>query len=72
LHYEFLVNGVHTNPATIASKLPKADRIAAGEQRRFSEQVRNLQTQFAAHDQQNNMTASEEAREPVDTSRKTL
>jgi murein DD-endopeptidase MepM/ murein hydrolase activator NlpD len=72
LHYEFLVNGVHTNPATIASKLPKADRIAVGEQRRFSEQVRNLQTQFAAHGQQNNMAASEEIREPADTSRKTL
>jgi murein DD-endopeptidase MepM/ murein hydrolase activator NlpD len=72
LHYEFLVNGVHTNPATIASKLPKADRIAAGEQRRFSEQVRNLQTQFAAYGQQNNMTASEDTQEAVDTSRKTL
>ncbi|MCW3005215.1 MAG: peptidase, partial [Conexibacter sp.] len=24
LHYEFLVHGVHTNPATIAGKLPKA------------------------------------------------
>lgn len=72
LHYEFLVNGVHTNPATIASKLPKADRIAAGEQRRFGEQVRNLQTQFAAYGQQNNMTASEDTQEAADTSRKTL
>jgi murein DD-endopeptidase MepM/ murein hydrolase activator NlpD len=72
LHYEFLVNGVHTNPATIASKLPKADRIAAGEQRRFSEQVRNLQTQFASYGQQDNMAASAEAQESVDTSRKTL
>jgi murein DD-endopeptidase MepM/ murein hydrolase activator NlpD len=48
LHYEFLVNGVHTNPAKIAGKLPQADKIASAEQRRFSEQVRGLQTQLTA------------------------
>ncbi len=54
LHYEFLVNGVHTNPAKIAGQLPKAERIAAGEQRRFHEQVRNLQTQFTTYAQNRN------------------
>lgn len=53
LHYEFLVNGVHTNPAKIAGQLPKADHIAANEQRRFGEQVRGLQVQFSAYAAQN-------------------
>lgn len=52
LHYEFLVNGTHVNPATIAGKLPKADHIAASENRRFAEQVRGLQQQFVAYSQQ--------------------
>ncbi len=55
LHYEFLVDGVHTNPAKIAGKLPQADKIATAEQRRFSEQVRNLQVQFAAYANQNKL-----------------
>lgn len=73
LHYEFLVNGVHTNPAKIASKLPKADRIAAGEQRRFMEQVRGLQSQFAAYASQteSKVAAAPEAPE-ADATRKTL
>jgi len=58
LHYEFLVNGVHTNPAKIAGQLPKAERIATGEQRRFSEQVRNLQTQFTTYAQNQNTTGT--------------
>ena len=49
LHYEFLVNGVHTNPAKIAGKLPQAEHIAAAEKRRFTEQVHGLQTQFVAY-----------------------
>lgn len=56
LHYEFLVNGVHTNPAKIAGQLPKAERIAASEQRRFGEQVRNLQNQFTSYAQNQNST----------------
>ena len=59
LHYEFLVNGVHTNPAKIAGQLPKADHIAANERRRFGEQVRGLQTQFAAYAQQNKTAATD-------------
>lgn len=52
LHYEFLVNGVHTNPAKIAGRLPQADKIASAEKRRFGEQVAKLQTQFAAYIEQ--------------------
>lgn len=51
LHYEFLVNGVHTNPAKIAGQLPKAERIATSEQRRFGQQVRGLQMQFTTYAQ---------------------
>jgi murein DD-endopeptidase MepM/ murein hydrolase activator NlpD len=74
LHYEFLVNGVHTNPATIASKLPKADHIAATERRRFAEQVHSLQDQFAAYAQQNKTAATDKlaAGMNTDNDRKSL
>ena len=72
LHYEFLVNGVHTNPAKIAGKLPQANHIASSEQRRFSEQVRGLQTQFAAYASPSNMAAAEHSNNTPDSSRKTL
>ncbi len=49
LHYEFLVNGVHRNPRTILSKLPKANSIASGEMPRFKQQIAQLQTQLAEH-----------------------
>lgn len=55
LHYEFLVNGVHTDPAKIASKLPQATHIALAEQRRFGTQVRNLMTQLAGNATQNTL-----------------
>ncbi len=35
LHYEFLVNGVHKNPRTVA--LPKANPVPKGERRRFDQ-----------------------------------
>ena len=57
LHYEFLMNGVHFNPATIAGKLPKAEHIAAAENRRFSNQVAGLKMQFAAYAGQNKLAA---------------
>lgn len=40
LHYEFLVNGVHRNPRTVA--LPKADPIPASELERFHNNTRPL------------------------------
>lgn len=72
LHYEFLVRGVHTNPAKIAGTLPKANRIAAGEQRRFNEQMRNLQTQLVAHADQNKLATAEQSNSTVDSARKAL
>jgi len=39
LHYEFLWNGVHRNPATIAKKLPKAKAINKKELARFKQQT---------------------------------
>jgi murein DD-endopeptidase MepM/ murein hydrolase activator NlpD len=72
LHYEFLVNGVHTNPAKIAGKLPQANRIASGEQRRFSEQVHGLQTQFAAYASQNKLATAEQNNNSADSNHKSL
>lgn len=68
LHYEFLVNGVHFNPANIASKLPKAEHIATAEKRRFQTQVAGLQTQFAAYATSQNRLAANVA----DSDRKKL
>lgn len=40
LHYEFLVNGTHTNPRTV--KLPQADPINTAELARFKQQTASL------------------------------
>ncbi len=49
LHYEFLVNGVHQNPRTVA--LPKANPIPASEKERFTEIVTALFNQLAENQQ---------------------
>jgi len=59
---------VHFNPANIASKLPKAEHIAASEKRRFQTQVAGLQTQFAAYANSQNRLAAND----VDSDRKKL
>lgn len=46
LHYEFLINGVHTDPRTVA--LPKADPIPRQEMARFVQQTAPLFTQLAS------------------------
>lgn len=51
LHYEFLVDGVHRDPRTIASRLPSADPIPKAEMPRFLEQIRPLQTLYQHHQQ---------------------
>ena len=58
LHYEFLVNGVHRNPRTIVSKLPKAKSIDSAELERFKLQTAPLlaelglfKTQYASADE---------------------
>lgn len=59
LHYEFLVNGVHRNPATIVHQLPKAMHLAAAERNRFKQQISAVQTQLAAYTQQNKLAAAD-------------
>lgn len=49
LHYEFLVNGIHRNPRTVA--LPKANPISEAERERFTETVTALLDQLAENQQ---------------------
>ncbi|MCX2778418.1 peptidoglycan DD-metalloendopeptidase family protein [Microbulbifer thermotolerans] len=46
LHYEFLVDGRHRNPATIVRKLPKAKSIPKSEMARFKTQTQPLLAQL--------------------------
>ena len=46
LHYEFLVNGNHRNPATIVRKLPKAKSVPDSEMARFQAQTQPLLAQL--------------------------
>lgn len=46
LHYEFLINGVHRNPRTIISRLPKAKSISPNEFSRFVLATRDLVAQL--------------------------
>lgn len=46
LHYEFLLNGVHRNPRTIVSRLPKAKAIRPSEFSRFVLETRALFAQL--------------------------
>ena len=52
LHYEFLVNGVHRNPATIIDQLPKAVALDKQELKRFAATTMPLQQQLAAYSSQ--------------------
>ena len=51
LHYEFLVNGAHRNPATIVRKLPKAKAIPESEMARFRAQTQPLLAQLERFEQ---------------------
>ncbi|MEX2963971.1 peptidoglycan DD-metalloendopeptidase family protein [Microbulbifer sp. TYP-18] len=51
LHYEFLVNGRHRNPATIVRKLPKAKSVPAAEMARFKAQTQPLLAQLEGYQQ---------------------
>ena len=57
LHYEFLVNGVHMNPRTVA--LPKAKSIAKGELRQFALATRQHMLLLTAFSQQMPTMAAE-------------
>ncbi|WP_231759335.1 peptidoglycan DD-metalloendopeptidase family protein [Microbulbifer elongatus] len=51
LHYEFLVDGRHRNPATIVRKLPKAKAVASSEMDRFLAQTQPLIAQLERFEQ---------------------
>ena len=48
LHYEFLVNGVHHNPRTIANDLPKANVLPKKELANFRQAINKANFQLAA------------------------
>ncbi len=54
LHYEFLVNGVHRNPATIVDKLPSPARVSKAEMPVFLGQISGLQLQLRTYAAQRN------------------
>lgn len=56
LHYEFLVNGVHRNPATIVTKLPPPTKVNAGEMPTFKNQISGMQLQLKTYAAQRNYT----------------
>ncbi|SDK49170.1 peptidoglycan DD-metalloendopeptidase family protein [Microbulbifer yueqingensis] len=51
LHYEFLVDGRHRNPATIVRKLPKAKSIPEAEMGRFRAQTQPLLAKLENYEQ---------------------
>ena len=51
LHYEFLVDGHHRNPATIVRKLPKAKAVPKEEMARFKLQTQPLLAQLESYQQ---------------------
>ncbi len=65
LHYEFLVNGVHRNPRTILRKLPKAKSIDEIERPRFYAQIKGVQIQLAAYNNQRKLASADQAGSPT-------
>ena len=63
LHYEFLVNGVHRNPRTVA--LPQAKPISESEREAFRSSTENLLAQLAKHQQSNQLALNNN--DPQDT-----
>jgi murein DD-endopeptidase MepM/ murein hydrolase activator NlpD len=55
LHYEFLVNGVHHNPRTIANELPKANVLPKKELANFRKTINKANLQLAALRSQNHL-----------------
>ncbi|MBM7424898.1 MULTISPECIES: OapA family protein [Spongiibacter] len=54
LHYEFLMNGVHRNPATIVDKLPPPTRVGRNDMPDFLQQISGLQLQLRTYAAQRN------------------
>lgn len=51
LHYEFLVNGVHRNPATIVKKLPQAKSVLEAQMADFTQQAQPIIAQLQRYHQ---------------------
>ncbi len=60
LHYEFLMNGVHRNPATIVDKLPPPTRVKQEDMPEFQNQISGLQLQLRTYAAQRNYSSSSE------------
>lgn len=61
LHYEFLVDGHHRNPATIVRKLPKAKSIPSAEMARFRTQTQPLLAKLERFEQPALVQSSEDS-----------
>ena len=59
LHYEFLVNGVHRNPRTVA--LPKANPISKAERAAFKQRTSALLAQLADFQQSSQLALNEKS-----------
>ncbi|MGJ8687735.1 MAG: M23 family metallopeptidase, partial [Spongiibacteraceae bacterium] len=59
LHYEFLVNGVHRNPATIVKKLPPPKRVSKSVMPDFKAQISGLRLQMRTYAAQRNYTSDD-------------
>ncbi|BCD97289.1 peptidoglycan DD-metalloendopeptidase family protein [Marinagarivorans cellulosilyticus] len=67
LHYEFLLNGVHRNPRTIVSKLPKADPVPKAERERFFAQTQSLVAQLNPTPKATQVASQEQDAPPTTT-----
>lgn len=56
LHYEFLVNGVHRNPRTVA--LPQAKPIPEQERVKFEKDTAPLMMQLASYQQSSKLASA--------------
>jgi murein DD-endopeptidase MepM/ murein hydrolase activator NlpD len=59
LHYEFLVDGVHRDPRTIAKTLPKASTIRPAEMVAFRQSIRESSLQLASLRSDNNLAMND-------------
>jgi len=64
LHYEFLVNGVHRNPRTVA--LPQAKPISESESKAFRNSTDSLLTQLAKHQQSKQLALNNNDPQDID------
>ncbi|MEX1670274.1 peptidoglycan DD-metalloendopeptidase family protein [Zhongshania guokunii] len=61
LHYEFLLNGVHRNPATIVKQLPAPKKVLPGAMPEFKSQIAGMQLQLRTYAAQRSYTNGNDA-----------